>query len=799
MLARAERSSRATIPFLQMLQPVQWGLNVMKRWLAPATLALAFAAAAWAAAPAPLTSLRAIHELTNTQASRSIPVVFEATVTYYAKGDVDLFVQDGDVAIYVEAPRTIDVNPGDRILVLGKTRASFRPDIVADRIEVLSHGAPIKPATATYGQLIHSELDCRQVTVRAKVRSANLVQYTKVSSVYLELLVDGGYIDATVVGGIDENPKDLLDAEVDVTGAVSGKFDSKSQLTGIVLEVPSAADVKVIKRASSRPDTLPVTPMDDIMKAYSVHDRTQRIRVHGTITYYEPGSAVVLQEEGKSLWISTLYEKPLRVGDLADATGFPDARNGSLTLTHAEIEDSGVYAPIDPHPVTWPELASGANAFDLVSTEGRVLMSVREADRDEYVLVSGGHLFSSIFVHPDEDAGGTLPPMKEIAVGSRVRITGVSMVNYGSDPFQGPVAFEVLLRSPEDLAIVAHPSPLNVRNLILVVILLLVIVGVGSARAWYLERKVRRQTTALAERIEAEAALERRRSRILEDISGSRPLQEILEQITEMASLSLHGAPCWCEVTDGARLGNHPADTSSLRVIREEIAARSGPPLGALYAGCNLSTPSCCEETEALAMGARLASLAIETRRLYSDLVRRSEFDLLTEVHNRFSLDRQLDVCIAEAREYATGFGLIYVDLDEFKQVNDVYGHRVGDLYLQEVALRMKRQLRAGDMLARLGGDEFAALMPLVGSRAQVEEIALRLERCFDEPFAVEGYLLRGSASVGAALYPEDGVTKDSLLSAADAAMYVTKHTRDQIARELDEPTEPKLNSGGRD
>jgi diguanylate cyclase (GGDEF)-like protein len=120
----------------------------------------------------------------------------------------------------------------------------------------------------------------------------------------------------------------------------------------------------------------------------------------------------------------------------------------------------------------------------------------------------------------------------------------------------------------------------------------------------------------------------------------------------------------------------------------------------------------------------------------------------------------------------------MYIDLDEFKQVNDVCGHQVGDLYLQQVAIRMKRQLRPADVLARLGGDEFAVLVPQVRNRAEVEEIALRLERCFDDPFAADAYLLHGSASVGIALYPENAATKDGLLSFADAAMYAAKHHR---------------------
>ncbi|MGB6688758.1 MAG: GGDEF domain-containing protein [Terracidiphilus sp.] len=757
----------------------------MKKSTAAVAFVLGWAVAAWAAAPAPITTLRALSSLSNAEAGKGLPVAFEATVTYYAKGDVDLFVQDGDAAIYVEAPRTANVDTGDRVLVHGITRASFRPDIVADRVTLLEHGAPPAPVPARYLQLIRSELDCRRVTVRAQVRSANIVEYGKVRSIYLELLMDGGYVDATVNGSDERILRQLLDAQIEITGVAAGKFDSKSQLTGILLEVPALADLKIVNRPAAGVESLPVTPMDEILKGYSVFDRSQRVRVHGIITYYQPGSAVVLQQGSKSLWISTLNELPMHVGDMADATGFPDARDGSLALTHAEVDDRGVASPVAPQPVTWTELASGADAFDLVSVEGRVVMSVRQADRDEYVMVADGHLFSAIFRHPDDDAGIPLEPMKQISPGTLVRITGVSMVYYGSDPFVGPVAFDLLLRSPEDMQVIAGPSFLNIPNLVYTVIFLLLVVGTGGVRGWTLERKLRRQSSAIAARTEVEAALERRRSRILEDINGARPLAEILEEIASMASLSLGSVPCWCEIVDGARLGNRPSETDGLRVVREEIPGRCESSLGAFLAAFDPQKPANPNETKALSMAAQLASLAVETRRLYSDLVRRSEFDLLTDVHNRFSLDRQLEACIATARDTASNFALIYVDLDEFKQVNDHYGHRVGDLYLQEVALRMKHQLRGCDMLARLGGDEFAALLPLVGSRAQAEEIAQRLERSFDAPFSVDGYTLRGSASVGIALYPEDGTTRDSLLSAADAAMYVTKHTQGHVAEEV--------------
>ena len=133
---------------------------------------------------------------------------------------------------------------------------------------------------------------------------------------------------------------------------------------------------------------------------------------------------------------------------------------------------------------------------------------------------------------------------------------------------------------------------------------------------------------------------------------------------------------------------------------------------------------------------------------------------------------------IAGERRADGTFGLIYIDLDEFKLVNDRYGHRIGDLFLQEAALRMNRQLRPGDRLARLGGDEFAAVVPMVHGRADVEEIAARMERCFEEPFLLEGSSIPGSASVGIAVYPQDGMDRDSLLHVADTAMYAAKNQR---------------------
>lgn len=727
-----------------------------------------------ATTPPPLTTLDQIHTLTNAQADQALPVAFEATVTLYDRPLQGLWVQDRGNAIYVETATPVSLAPGDRVLIRGTTQGSFRPIVVSDNVSLLSHGVPPPPASPTFDELMRGDLDCVRVTVRASVRAADIVLNANHRVGDLQLLMDGGYVEALVIGGDPGNLAGLLDSDVEVTGVVASRFDPKRQLIGAALYVSSFDDVKVLRHSASGPQSLPITPMDEALSGYHVRDLTRRIRVEGTITYYHPGSALVLQHGNQSLLIMTRTNQPLRIGDVADASGFPDASAGYTVLTRAEVRDTNVRAPVAPRAASLSDLRYGNDAFDLVSTEGRLLMALREGNLDEYVLVADGNRFSAVYRHPDDVDEDQLPGLRSIAIGSVVRVAGICTL-YGSDPFNGPKDFDLLLQSPDDLAVVANPSILSVRNLIGAIGLLLVAVIVACAWGWTLSRKVSRQSQAIAARIEAEANVERQRSRILEDINGTTPLSDIVAEITEMVSSKLGGAPSWCEIGGGLRLGHSETKHDGLQIVSHEIRSGSGPPHGMLFAAVDPSASAASAPQDALSMGAWLAAMAIDTRGLYSDLVQRSEFDQLTGVCNRFAFNKRMQAAIDDARGQNRPFGLLYIDLDGFKRVNDQYGHQVGDLYLQEVTKRLKHQLRPGDLLARLGGDEFAALIPSVGSRPDLDDIARRLEHCFDEPFTVRGYSLSGSASVGSAIYPEHGTTVESMLDAADAAMYMAK------------------------
>jgi diguanylate cyclase (GGDEF)-like protein len=749
----------------------------MRKLIAGFAIALGWATAAGAAPPAPLTTLRAIEALSNAEANKGLPVVFEATVTYYHKGGYTLFMQDGGVGAYVSPKLDADLVPGDRVLVRGKTLGSYHPIVISDSIVVLHHGSLPRPVPATFDELIRGQRDCLMVTMRGVVRAADLkVDSSENYGGNMQLLTDGGYVQVSVFNSREKLIEGLLDDEVEVTGVAGGLFDGKMQAHGVVISASSSADIKILKRTSVSPWSLRLTPMGQVFSGFHVTDSTQRVRVHGTVTYYNPGSSVVLQDGASSLWISTWTFQEMKIGDVVDATGFPEAHNGFLALTRAEILDSGVQAPVTPLLATRKQLTESRHIIDLVSLEAQVVTAARGGTQDEYDLTADGQLFTAIYRHPT--GGGALPPMKQIPIGSKVRVTGICITE-DSNPFNSGVGFDILMRTVDDITVVAKPSLVNTRNLILAVSLMFVVVIGVSAWGWMLRRKVGQQTATLA----TMAQFEHRRSQILEKINKSDPLDEILTSIAEMTSSMLDGVPCQCKIAGRATDGDALLNPDTTRTVEVPITGHDGVVLGSLIAGLDPLAPNSAEKSEALTVAAGLASLAIETRRLYSDMRRRSEFDMLTEIHNRFSMEKALAEKIEESRASSAVFGLIYIDLDKFKPINDQFGHHAGDLYLQEVAARMNKQLLGGDLLARLGGDEFAAMVSLHNGRFDLDKIMTRLEGCFIEPFAIDGHLIHGEASIGFALYPEHGATKDSLLNAADAAMYKVKKDKKQMAQ----------------
>ncbi|MBV0932603.1 EAL domain-containing protein [Marinobacterium weihaiense] len=164
-----------------------------------------------------------------------------------------------------------------------------------------------------------------------------------------------------------------------------------------------------------------------------------------------------------------------------------------------------------------------------------------------------------------------------------------------------------------------------------------------------------------------------------------------------------------------------------------------------------------------------------EEKRSQQDLHQLAYHDILTGLYNRTEFMRVVDAAVDSGARYQQHFGLLFIDLDLFKEVNDSFGHAAGDRLLCEVAQRLRGCLRDSDRAFRLGGDEFTVMLPAVQDDSDMTAVAEKLIKRLKAPFIVDGQILYIGCSIGLVSYPRDGVDRDTLLGHADAAMYFAK------------------------
>jgi diguanylate cyclase (GGDEF)-like protein len=166
---------------------------------------------------------------------------------------------------------------------------------------------------------------------------------------------------------------------------------------------------------------------------------------------------------------------------------------------------------------------------------------------------------------------------------------------------------------------------------------------------------------------------------------------------------------------------------------------------------------------------------AVERKRSEMRLNYLAQYDPLTEIPNRQYFNDQLKRAIARARREGKKVGLFFLDLDQFKVVNDTLGHNAGDKLLREMARRLRSSIRGGDVLARLGGDEFAVLLEGLTGALEAEVVARSILEVIAEPFQIDGREVKVTTSIGITIYPNDNSDTATLLKNADIAMYQAK------------------------
>lgn len=181
-------------------------------------------------------------------------------------------------------------------------------------------------------------------------------------------------------------------------------------------------------------------------------------------------------------------------------------------------------------------------------------------------------------------------------------------------------------------------------------------------------------------------------------------------------------------------------------------------------------------------IGARIGVMRARIMRANAELVNAlatiqdmATHDSLTGLHNRASMTDALEHAVNMARRNDEGLAIFFIDLDGFKSVNDTLGHATGDQLLREIAQRLRARVRQSDLVARLGGDEFVVMVETISDRLGLQLLASKLLTAIAEPMQLQGHEVTVTASIGIAVFPDDGTDVSTLLANADMAMYRAK------------------------
>jgi len=200
------------------------------------------------------------------------------------------------------------------------------------------------------------------------------------------------------------------------------------------------------------------------------------------------------------------------------------------------------------------------------------------------------------------------------------------------------------------------------------------------------------------------------------------------------------------------------------------------PPAGRTLRSVLSSSIDARNEIESLrSANADLRREVAELKEREEQALKRADRDGLTGLLNRRRMLELLDMAITEASEQWLRVGLLFIDLNSFKGINDEYGHAAGDKILTTVAGRISARVRTGDFVCRYGGDEFVVVLPNVPDAAAVGRVADMIRERVDLPYWIQGNEQHLPAAIGESMYPHDGESAEELLHRADQAMYRMK------------------------
>lgn len=731
--------------------------------------------------PLQLESVHEVESLSNAQARQALPVELEGVVTYSDPEWGLLFIKDSTGSIYINVHGTSALYPsGTSVLVDGITGAGdTKPVVVHPEIQVIGHGLPVKPIQKSVTELNSRAADSQVVSTQGVLRACDKT-WTRICF----RIVDGNATAWVVAPHADSPAAQLLiGSTVRVRGVSGVHLDAANRPVAAQLFANGLEDIEVLDPASKDPFSSSPTPIGSLRLTYADGRFVHALHVRGTVTW-ESAGRFMIQDGSGAISGETASAAFLQAGRVVDVVGFPC--HGELsglmlsdsTVRVAPTQGNGVIVPLD---VTAAEVTTRSFSGWRVRLTARLISQKTNSTQVEYLLEDGKQRFTAVLSNKRDSR-----EVVGLSGDALLQLTGVAVIRNRSP--EQPESFQLLIESPSDMVVLSQTGWFTFRHVLSILGLMGVCVIATVIWIAMLRRTVRKQTAINRVRLENELQLETRYRRLFERNLAAvfrwRPDGVIVDY--NMAFVKMLGLQTHEELTGRSFWDFHanPEQREQIRQISHEDTLRNYETIlrrddGALvYLLVNISPVQTPEgmvyETTAIDVTQQRHHQA-ELQKAKDAAVHDSLNDPLTGLPNRRMISIRLASLFAEAKMTDSIIGLLYLDLDGFKAINDTHGHGVGDAVLIHVANQLRSRVRQEDVVARLGGDEFMVILGNLHEREEAVRVGKTLLETLSSPFMVGDREVAVSGSIGISVYPESAHDAEELMKQADSAMYAAK------------------------
>ena len=489
-----------------------------------------------------LRTVAEVRALKPEQAVNKIPVRLEGVVTYFDENLFSRFIQDQTAGIYLQFPKDVGppmLEPGQTVEVTGYgSPGEYAPVVMVDKIRVTGkQGLPLaKPVT--YEQLATGTEDSQFVEVTGIVRSVQV--FGTVLYYRIEITTGSGRLRVYARNLPVAKPEELIDSTVRVRGVCSTQFNHQRQLFAIRLMVPRPEDVQITQLADEEPFAAAVRPIGSLLQFTPQQNYGHRVKVAGTVIYFDPGAELFLQDKDHGVEIQTDQQVPLSLGDQVEALGFVSQGAYTPVLQDAIYRRVSAGSPVQPVRLSIDEALKGEHDCQLIQVTARLIDRSQHGPELFLILQESNLVFQASLKQTLVSAAGILP-----ANGSRVLVSGVCLIDPGkweAGENWRAKSFSILLRSAADVTLLESPPWWTLRKMLWIAGGLAFALFAAFGWVGVLQRQVAERTRELEVQIQRRQQAERRReieqerARVAHDLHDD--LGSRLTEVNMLASLA---------------------------------------------------------------------------------------------------------------------------------------------------------------------------------------------------------------------------------------------------------------------